>query len=242
MALAVGSAHSATITENFDSSLGSTPPTGWTFAGSGTYNTGTGETGNGGSIESSVSTGRIPGAYIINSGSQAYDLRESITVNFDVKVSETGNYESAAVMFGNIAEGTTGTADELLSMSFGRNNFGNDDPEIVNGANTILTPGENQQKVIFGTWHSGTYTWTPTSGTTGDLSFTLTGTQNGNVVMSVTGFTFGDEAGYFAFGDLDSDGVTYDNIEITGTVVPEPGSLALLGLGGLMMITRRRNG
>lgn len=31
-----------------------------------------------------------------------------------------------------------------------------------------------------------------------------------------------------------------DNLSINGTVIPEPGSLALLGLGGLMMVRRRR--
>lgn len=32
----------------------------------------------------------------------------------------------------------------------------------------------------------------------------------------------------------------WDNFQVDGTVVPEPGSLALLGLGGLMMVKRRR--
>jgi hypothetical protein len=35
-------------------------------------------------------------------------------------------------------------------------------------------------------------------------------------------------------------GFTVDNIVVSDDVVPEPGSLALLGLGGLMMIKRRR--
>lgn len=34
--------------------------------------------------------------------------------------------------------------------------------------------------------------------------------------------------------------VTFDNIELTGSVIPEPGSALLLGLGGLLLMLRRR--
>ena len=68
----------------------------------------------------------------------------------------------------------------------------------------------------------------------------MTGTQNGSIVLSTTGFTFGSNVGYFAFGDLDSiNGVNYDNINITGTAIPEP-SVALLSGLGIMMLLRRR--
>jgi len=39
-----------------------------------------------------------------------------------------------------------------------------------------------------------------------------------------------------------SGGVFIDNAQVQGTVIPEPASLGLLGLGGLMMLSRRRCG
>lgn len=46
---------------------------------------------------------------------------------------------------------------------------------------------------------------------------------------------------YVVSGTLkSSDWGRADNVNITGTVVPEPASLGLLGLGGLMMLGRRR--
>jgi MYXO-CTERM domain-containing protein len=233
------------ITENFDSSSGSTPPTGWSFVdstnGGGAYSTVTGNPGNAGAV-SNGSNGNPPTAYIVNNGT-AFDLTQTVTVSFDVQMNFTGSYDSGAVFFGDIADGVTGAAGQLLTMNFGSNNFGNDDPEIRDGAGTSYTPGENQQKVYSGTWHSATYTWTPNSGTTGNLTFVMTGTKNGDINMTTnTPFTFDSNEGYFAFGDLDAaNPVVFDNIEITGTqiAVPEPASIAT-GLFGLTLIAGRR--
>jgi len=38
-----------------------------------------------------------------------------------------------------------------------------------------------------------------------------------------------------------ADHLIFDNIQLTGDLVPEPGSLALLGLSGVAMLVRRRN-
>jgi len=42
---------------------------------------------------------------------------------------------------------------------------------------------------------------------------------------------------WYGFGDQ----LLFDNIQLTGDLVPEPGSLALLGLSGVAILVRRRN-
>lgn len=61
------------------------------------------------------------------------------------------------------------------------------------------------------------------------------------IVGAPTGLVNGDSVN-FTFGVRDGTNrtVTFDNFQLTGTVVPEPSSSALLGLGALSLVTRRR--
>lgn len=68
------------------------------------------------------------------------------------------------------------------------------------------------------------------SGLTGLTDTTVTFTFNGQFGVNPD-FTSGNDQTRQAF---------LDNLTLTGTVVPEPGSLALLGLGGMCMMKRRR--
>lgn len=56
-----------------------------------------------------------------------------------------------------------------------------------------------------------------------------------NSALATTAFQLGDPFGGAAYG-----AVTIDNISIGNVVVPEPTSLALLGLGGMALVRRRR--
>ncbi len=146
-------------------------------------------------------------------------------------------------MFGNIASGLTGTAGQLLSTTFNRSNFGNDDPEIRDGAGNIFTPAENNVKFIDGTWYKAAFNWTPTTGRTGNFTIEIRTASTNAVLYNITTsttHTFDSNAAWFAFGDIDSaGGAYYDNISINGTTIPEP-SIALLGGLGLLTLLRRR--
>lgn len=107
-------------------------------------------------------------------------------------------------------------------------------------------------------WHHAAITWDGTTGTTkvyldGDVDITTGSTLVGALVTS-SGWRFGDDSccGSREFtGTLDDAGMwdevlsdgqiktIYDN-GLKGIAIPEPGTLALIGLGGLAMALRRR--
>ncbi|MEM6507347.1 MAG: PEP-CTERM sorting domain-containing protein [Planctomycetota bacterium] len=74
---------------------------------------------------------------------------------------------------------------------------------------------------------------------TDSASLALAGSFSGLNNTSVT-FTLTDAAG--GNNNNNTWGTWIDNVTLTGEVVPEPGSLALLGLGGLLVASRRRRG
>ncbi|MFI4860539.1 MAG: PEP-CTERM sorting domain-containing protein [Phycisphaerales bacterium JB063] len=76
----------------------------------------------------------------------------------------------------------------------------------------------------------GSPAWNISSQSTGSI---VAAVNNGDVVTLV--FTSDDVS-----GGGSRDEIAIDNIEVAGALTPEPGSLALLGLGGLMIARRRR--
>ncbi|XAM01560.1 PEP-CTERM sorting domain-containing protein [Phycisphaeraceae bacterium D3-23] len=76
----------------------------------------------------------------------------------------------------------------------------------------------------------GTPAWVVAAQSTGSIATTV---NNGDVITLT--FTGDDDT-----GGGSRDEFALDNLEVSGALTPEPGSLALLGLGGLMIARRRR--
>jgi len=126
----------------------------------------------------------------------------------------------------------------------GRNTFGNRTFVIDGSGATTGSTGAIDIRDEF-VWRTVTFSWTPTSGTTGDFEYTMTNQRNGGTnTVSRTGLTLDSNSVYFAFGTAPASGSIapdsyFDNINITGTAIPEP-SAALLGAIGFLALLRRR--
>ncbi|MGB0767797.1 MAG: PEP-CTERM sorting domain-containing protein [Phycisphaeraceae bacterium] len=152
-----------------------------------------------------------------------------------------------------IGDGTNVFANTYIGRSNGVDRFGAGSAALntLNGGNgnspigaTVVTPGTEYTVSIFLNNTGGSLSYTdPASGSqtladgTYDLWF---GATDGALSLIVDG-----QAKLDSVADLDT--VTYyivqaNAVEHTSTwnPIPEPGSLALLGMGGLLMIKRRR--
>ncbi|MEP4077258.1 PEP-CTERM sorting domain-containing protein [Haloferula sp.] len=124
----------------------------------------------------------------------------------------------------------------------------------MSGGNVVLPAGTGTTP---GNFWWGADTSTASFATTVDAHFTLTYGANGfdvsttrqsgatystsSSLSTYDGGTFADiaEIKVSSLGGANY-GVYLDNIEVEGTLVPEPSSIALLGLGGLALVLRRR--
>jgi len=261
-AVAVLTLTSANAAVNLDFESG-TP--GWTFetetgaTGTPTYTTaaGTGATPTTSGLVNSSHNGTlsVPGGYLLNSGGTALDATQTITGTFDFQFQrEAGatndNYLGGTFLMGNItsASGLTGDAGQFVGAAMGRNTFGNR-TYVIDGAGdrTGSTGAIDIRDTLV--WRTVTFSWSPTSGTTGDFEYTMTNQRNGGTgTVSRTGLTLASNEVYFAFGSAAASGTIttdsyFDNINISGTAVPEPGTFALisgcLALTSIMLRRRR---
>lgn len=234
MLVAVNSANAANISINFEGeTLGSTtPPAGWSFvpvAGTSSYVV---TAGNGGGLAGQVTgnhpsnSSTIPAGYMVNSGGVAFDATQPISGTFDFFIPEAGNYSSALFMIGDIQTGITQTtAGEWLGMFLRERTFGARAQLTAGDGSTLFNgDGNNQYRIDTNQWINADFTWTPTSGTTGDFSFEWTyPSQPNRGPMTVTGYTFASDEAWFGFGsggyfNNDHSG-RFDNISITGTEI-----------------------
>lgn len=252
MSIGISSANAATMSQDFESgSLGSTtPPAGWSLnpvAGTSAYLTTTGAngTGLGGQITGNhpQNGSTIPAGYVVNDGGVPFDATQPISGTFDFYVQEAGNYSSAMFLLGDIQNGIAqNDGGEYLGMFLRRATFGAR-AGIIDGAGAMLDTANNY-RISSNTWYTADFTWTPTSGTTGDFSYSVN--YSTPWTASYSGFTFNSPDAYFGFGtggyySSDHTGI-FDNISITGTAVPEPSTFALsaFGLLGFAFVAGRR--
>jgi hypothetical protein len=80
--------------------------------------------------------------------------------------------------------------------------------------------------------------FTPTGATTGTMSWYINGILVNPTPLALTGLTNG--VSFIQFGDNRDAGGTFTNFSLTAQTVPEPASMGLVALGGLMMARRRR--
>lgn len=161
-----------------------------------------------------------------------------VTVSFDLAA--MGDFEDG-IFSSNIfgAEpGSAGTADEFsISASFD----GGAAVEI--GAAVVLAGPDNAEITQTYTLESGTEV------TLNDpLAFAASSSaevllnnafQTFSVTLATTGSALTINLDAFIDG---GEAIALQNLVISGTVVPEPASLALVGIGGVALLTRRRHG
>lgn len=250
--MGINSANAALISEDFEgSTLGSTtPPDGWALnqvAGTSSYLTSTGANGLGlggqitGNHPQNPST--MPAGYVVNSGSGALNTAKGISGSFDFWVEEEGNYSSGIFMFGDINSGIAqNDPGEFLGLFLREQTFGAR-ASITDGAGAELATNNNN-RINSNTWYTAMFSWTPTSGTTGDISISVNYSPT-PWTETYSGFTFNKEEAYFAFGTggyfSNEHTMRVDNIVINGTFIPEPttATLGLVTLGALAMRRRR---
>lgn len=250
LALTLATANAATISEDFEGeATDGSAPAGWTLVnqgGNGTYSTtaSTGNPGQSGNFSWGGSTSTAPGIYLVNSG-VAFDATKAISGSFDFMVGPGGNDDRVSFLMGDIQDGLSNTAGEYLHFFGNERSFGRR-ARLLDGAGTTLFngDGDNTYRIDEGIWISADFTWTPTSGTTGDFSITWDGplpTGANRGPMTALGYTFDSKDVFFAFGTgKGASPLRIDNISISGDEIPEPASLALIGLGGLLIVGRRR--
>lgn len=227
-------ATAATILQNFEGVTVPAIPTGWEAVGSGITTANNGNPGN------SVNAAGGSTGYLVNTG-VGFDATESITGTFDFYIVENGNYTNGSFFFGDVQSGLSTTAGDHLRVDLREKTFGARANIIDADGTTVFSgAGNNLYEIVTNTWYSASFSWTPTSGSTGNFSFSW-GAAEGP--MTVTGYTLNSSEVFFGFGTVD-DPARFDNISITGTEfvpVPEPNMFALAGLGGVLLLLRRRS-
>jgi len=166
---------------------------------------------------------------------------------------------------GSTAPGWGGSLEGTLTDTFAYDEFNptSATPDIhFNGSDGFHPDGNSNPVVLKYTLADGAYTvgagqsivldvWGRDSSKDRDDNFDVTLYSGGTVIETISGEGI-DDSSYHRVEFTVSEGQSFDRVEITGhhkffavmetrlAAVPEPSSAALLGLGGLALILRRR--
>ncbi len=212
----------APVIENFTSYAGSAAPTNWTITGSSAP----------GFQNQSTGSGTAGGIYSYGATSSS-----------ERALGYLGNSSTAASVAYTAAY-TNNTGDTLIQLDI---SFRAEQWRLASGGRTngwevsLSTDGVNYTVI------NDLSTWTSTnSGTTGAVDGN-SATYSASLAATVSSLSIANGSNFsirFAAdrgsGSGSSQGIAIDDVSVTGTVIPEPASLALLGLGGLLMLGRGR--
>lgn len=237
-----------TVSEDFVGSIAgsATPPAGWSFinktgspsyaasgAGQGSSGAG-GSTGLAGRVSSTafVDT-NLAGGYLVNQ--TAFALSSPLQGTFDFRIVHEGDFDDVTFMLGDIANGYdkttlgTGTAGEFLTVKLTEasassvsnsisNGFGRDQATVNDLRGQLVT---NNILLADDTWYRASVTWTPTSGTTGSFSITVSNFSTNLFTLTLPNFTFASANGHVGFGSV-NDTIHFDNISFSDESVEPP--------------------
>ena len=236
LALGTGVANGGiVVSENFDS-----------YADTAAMNVNWGSVGGLGTLDSGFGNGgksaSHPGGTVNSWIGSAFSITPSASENVVLQFDMYDDYTSTNE---RITVGLRNGADPLLEIGHYNGSAEHYHVRVLNFAGNEnwvpLQPGLNASSGAAG-WNRYTATISTTGitvtldlGANGSVegTFTSTGAPSAN---PFTDLRFGGPSNLSSAGG----GAWFDNITLSTVAVPEPGSLALLGLGGLAMIRRRR--
>ena len=206
--------------------------------------------------DNTVNANQPPGSYIVNDGGVAFDTKSSISGSFDYIIlnppSTLGRAQGGVFMMGDVSTGIAGaTNGSYIGMQMMSDSFGNRGQVIFGDGTSNNDTGKFVGNQRENQWYNIEFTWTPTSGTTGNFSASgQSYSSSSSWTAFFNGYTFDSDQAYFGFGAGDyynnKNTVAYDNISIEGTEWVDPNAIpsptaALAGLIGMgALVSRRR--